>query len=162
MQDKFLEELGLQVDKPKVGGFGSTNDGNTSRRAFNDHAKFFEITGVDKDLIYNLKIILICLSCQLSLNLKSFEIFCFQTAKIITEKYPWCSMTATVKVLIHSRQIIGNVILPVGCFGEDAAESRHKVYKSDRLQHSRKSSRINNLYSIGHWTPQILFSRLLA
>jgi len=57
-------------------------------------------------------------------------------------------MTTVHKVLIHSRQIIENVVLPVGCFGEDAAESRHKVYKSDRLQHARKSSRINNLSDV--------------
>ena len=33
-------------------------------------------------------------------------------------------------------------ILPVGFFGEDAAESRNKYYKQDRLHHSRKSSRM--------------------
>lgn len=149
IQQYFWDELGLNVDKPKTGGFGSTNDGNTARRAFNEHVKFAKITGVDEELIFNLKIILICLSCQLPLNLSKFEAFCFQTAKICIEKYPWLPMTATVhKVLLHSRQIIESTVLPVGCFGEDAAESRHKLYKADRLFHARKSSRINNLADI--------------
>ena len=58
-------------------------------------------------------------------------------------------MTATVhKVLIHSKDIIENTVLPVGAFGETAAESRHKVYKADRLHHARKNSRTNNLADV--------------
>ena len=58
-------------------------------------------------------------------------------------------MTPTVhKVLIHSKQIMQNVVLPVGCFGEDAAECRNKIYKNDRLLHARNSSRVNNLTDV--------------
>ena len=43
-----------------------------------------------------------------------------------------------------------NTALPVGYFGEDAAESRNKIYKSDRLHHARKTSRIDNLFDVFH------------
>lgn len=149
IQKQFWEKLGLRVDMPKVGGCGNTNDGNTARRAFENHKLFSEITGIDENLVFRLKIILISLACQFPLNIEKFEIFCFETADIIMTKYPWLPMKPTVhKVLIHSRQIIENTVLPVGYFGEDAAESRHKIYKADRLHHARKSSRIKNIQDI--------------
>ena len=51
------------------------------------------------------------------------------------QKYLRLPMTATVhKVLLHSRQIIASAVL--------------KIYKSDRLFHARKSSRVNNLRNV--------------
>jgi len=38
--------MGLLVDMPKTGGSGSTNDGNTARRAFNSPKRFSKITGI--------------------------------------------------------------------------------------------------------------------
>ena len=46
--------MGLLVDIPKIGGSGSTNDGNTARRAFDNAKLFSEITGVDLELIERL------------------------------------------------------------------------------------------------------------
>lgn len=149
IQNAFWRELGLRVDMPKVGGFGSTNDGNTARRAFSSDVIFADITGVNHNLIFRLKVILICLSCNFPINPNKFETYCFQTAKMIQDLYRWLPMTSTVhKVLIHSKQVIENTILPIGVFGESAAESRHKIYKSDRLHHARKNSRTNNLLDV--------------
>lgn len=151
IQNEFWKELSLRVDVPKAGGCGSTNDGNTSRRAFTEYDKFSKILGVDTELIFRMRIILICLSCQFSLNLDKFEEYCFQTGQLYQSKYPWLPMTPTVhKVIVHSKQIMQNTALPVGYFGEDAAESRNKIYKSDRLHHARKTSRIDNLFDVFH------------
>ena len=50
-------------------------------------------------------------------------------------------MTATVhRVLLHSKDIIENTVLPVAFFGETTAESLHKVYTADRLHHTRQNS----------------------
>lgn len=47
-------------------------------------------------------------------------------------------MTPTVhKVLVHSKQIMENISHHAGYCGEDAAEARNKIYKSDRLSHTR-------------------------
>ena len=69
------------MDKPKVGGFGSTNDGNSSRRAFKNVKKFSEITNVDEELIKKFETFLICISSQYQINLDKFEKYCFDTAK---------------------------------------------------------------------------------
>lgn len=149
IQNEFWKELGLRVDIPKAGGSGSTNDGNTSRRAFAEHTIFSAITQVDQELIFRLKIILISLSCQFALDLEKFEKYCFETAEYYLSKYPWLPMTPTLhKVLIHSKQIMENTALPVGYFGEDAAEARNKIYKSDRLHHARRTSRIDNICDV--------------
>jgi len=58
-------------------------------------------------------------------------------------------MTATVhKIIVHSRQIMEITVLPVGCFGEEASESRNKVYKYDRLHHSRKHCRLHSFADV--------------
>jgi hypothetical protein len=51
IQKRFWEQMGLNIDKPKANGLGTTNDGNTSRRAFNQTEKFAEVTDVDEQLI---------------------------------------------------------------------------------------------------------------
>lgn len=53
IQENFNQQLGLLVDIPKA-NFGNTNDGNTSRRFFEEYDISAAITGVDKDLIYRL------------------------------------------------------------------------------------------------------------
>uniref|UniRef100_A0A0K8W2Q9 Uncharacterized protein n=2 Tax=Bactrocera latifrons TaxID=174628 RepID=A0A0K8W2Q9_BACLA len=103
-----------------------------------------------------MRIILVChvkyiIFCQFSLNLYKFEEYCFQTVLLYQIKYSWLPMTPTVhKVIVHSKQIMQNTPLPVGYFGEDAAESRNKIYKSDRLHHAHKTIRIDNLFDVFH------------
>ena len=50
IQRRFREELSLIVDAVKQ-GFGTTNTGNTARRAFEESAVFADITGVDEVLL---------------------------------------------------------------------------------------------------------------
>lgn len=47
IQAKFLSEMSLKVDFPKQ-GYGSTNDGNTARKFFENRVKSAEITGTKK------------------------------------------------------------------------------------------------------------------
>lgn len=149
LQRRFWEEMALHVDKPKTSGSGNTNDGNTARRAFAHAEQFAKITNIDINLIKSFKNILIALSCQQALNVERFENFCFKTAQLFMELYPWFPMPATVhKVLIHSRQILQHTVLPVGYFGEEASEARNKLYKRDRLFHARKTSRAHNLEDV--------------
>ncbi|KAH9638828.1 hypothetical protein HF086_012781 [Spodoptera exigua] len=49
--------MGLLVDVPKA-GFGTTSDGNTSRRFFADPETSFYITGINLDLIKRLRVML--------------------------------------------------------------------------------------------------------
>lgn len=45
MQRSFKNEMGLIIDKPRPGGSGTSNDGNTAKRFFRDAEKTSEITG---------------------------------------------------------------------------------------------------------------------
>lgn len=110
-QRMFWEKLSLKVDQPKQGGFGSSNVDNTARRAFNNYKAFSEITGVDIQLIFNMRTILICLSCLLPIDLEKYEQLCHTTAQIIVDKYPWLPMTATVhKILVHFKNILEQTV----------------------------------------------------
>ena len=49
IQQKFIVELGLQVNQPRSCGVGSSNNGNTARRFFDNAEKSAEITGYYKN-----------------------------------------------------------------------------------------------------------------
>eukprot|EP00733_Pompholyxophrys_punicea_P001452 Pompholyxophrys_punicea_v1_NODE_730_length_1385_cov_8.607062.p2 type:complete len:157 gc:universal NODE_730_length_1385_cov_8.607062:665-1135(+) len=67
LRKKNSDTTGLLIDVPKAGGSGNTNDGNTARRFFAEYEKISEITGLDKNILYNLGIfhpnIILWLSC---------------------------------------------------------------------------------------------------
>lgn len=149
VQSMLFQKLGLLVDKPRSNGSGTSNDGNTARRAFENIDCFAECLGIERQLLYRFKIILITLSCHLPINPNLFEEFCISTAKLYVSLYPWYPMTATThKILIHGGQIIQRSVLPVGMLGEEASEARNKHYKNFRSCHSRKHSRKVNLEDI--------------
>lgn len=146
IQNVLKEKLGLKVDMPKPGGCGTTNNGNTARRAFADPDLFADCLGLDKQLIRNLKTILIALSCHLPIDPIRFGELCTSTAEIYVKSYNWFYMSSTLhKILIHGSEIISNSVLPVGILGEEASEARNKSYKNFREFHCRKFSRAATL-----------------
>lgn len=58
IQSRFKTEIGLIVDKPRSGGCGNSNDGNTARRFFQNWEQSAQITGINRQAIYRCKIIL--------------------------------------------------------------------------------------------------------
>lgn len=96
-------------------GFGSSNDGNTARRFFEQEEISSEITGIDRMLIHRLSIILTALNTSKQLDAKKFHSYAIDTVKIIDEKYKWWPMSPTVhKVLIHGADVVSHAILPLG------------------------------------------------
>lgn len=141
IQTRFRNETGLLVDMPKA-NFGNTNDGNTSRRFFEDPKLSSDITGIDYELIYRLKVILETISCGFEINLEKYEKYAEETACLYVKLYPWHPMTPTLhKVLVHGSDIIKNALLPIGQLSEEAAEARNKHFRSYRQDYSRKFSR---------------------
>lgn len=51
IQEEFRSKLGLIIDKPRSGGSGNSNDGNTARTFFRNSDTAAEITGLKKELI---------------------------------------------------------------------------------------------------------------
>ncbi|KAE8741256.1 hypothetical protein FOCC_FOCC013211, partial [Frankliniella occidentalis] len=142
IQDSYRSETGLLVDCVKQ-GFGSTNDGNTARRFFDDPKTALRITGVDFRLIERLSLILNVLSCGAPLNIGVFRKFCWTTAKTYVRLYPWFYMPQAVhKILIHGADIIEAAPLSCGQLSEEAQESRNKEVRKYRELYTRKLNRV--------------------
>lgn len=138
---QFRAETGLLIDIPKP-GFGNTNDGNTARRFFADPALSSTITGIDQNLIYRCSIILKALNSNYPINSSLFGQYAFETAELYVNLYAWYPMPPTVhKILMHSKEVIEQFLIPIGQLGEDAQESRHKETKYYREHNTRKISR---------------------
>ena len=151
IKSKFREKLSLIVDQPKV-GFGNSNDGNTSRRAFENSAIFSEITGVDMEVIKRMHIVLITISSGYHIDSNQFEVYCTDTAKIIVNKYGWYIMPPSVhKILIHGCSISKQFDLPIAQYSEEAQESLNKQIRNVRLHHTTKISRINTMKDQMHY-----------
>lgn len=147
---RFKSEMGLLVDVVKQ-GYGSTNDGNTARRFFEDCDKSSEITGVDKQLIYRFSVVLQTLSSGYDINVKSFKTYALETAKLFVNLYPWFYMPASIhKILIHGADVIDSLILPIGQLSEDVQEARHKEYRYYREHNTRKMSRLQTNEDLMH------------
>ena len=126
IKSKFREKLNLIVDQPKV-GFGNSNNGNNSRKAFENSEIFSEITGVDIEVIKRMHIVLITISCGYHIDTDQFEVYCTDTAKIIVNKYGWYIMPPSVhKILIHGCSISKQFDLPIAQYSEEAQESLNK------------------------------------
>lgn len=87
-------------------GTGSTNDGNTSRKFFENYQEVSKITGFDEELLKRLYVVLQTLYCGKEIDVESFRKYSFETAKLFVEKYPWYYMPASVhKILMHGADI---------------------------------------------------------
>lgn len=143
VQAEFREKLGLIVDKPKSGGSGTSNDGNTARRFFSNSEISAKIIGIKKELIDRCWTILQCLNSGYNINKTKFNDFALETARQLVAEYPWYYMPASVhKTLIHGAHVIEHALLSIGELSEEAAEATNKYIKSYRRDHTRKMNRI--------------------
>ena len=138
IQKGFQQKMGLIVNYPKSGGSGTLNDGNTARKAFSIEDAFAEITGINKELIVKLHIILICISSGFEINISKFCSFCLETAKLYSCLYHWYYMPFCLyKILIHGAEVIESLSLPIGLLSEEAQEAKIKILKIYSEHHSR-------------------------
>lgn len=141
IQERFRLETGLLVDMPKT-NFGNTNDGNTSRRFFENPQLAADITGINYELIYRLKVILETISSGHIIDSQKYDCYAKDTAKLYVSLYGWHPMTPTMhKILTHGATIIEKALLPIGHLSEEAAEARNKHFRVYRENFSRKFSR---------------------
>lgn len=75
VQREFREKTGLLVDVVKV-GYGTTNDGNTARRFFEDPSLSVSITGLEKTLIEKLSVLLEVVTSNYEINVERFKNCC--------------------------------------------------------------------------------------
>ena len=141
MQDEFVKE-GLYIDMVKSGGNGgSTNDGNTARRFFEDPARAARITGVDEELIRRFSVILDAINSGFELDLEKLEAYCRETRELYVKLYSWFYMPSAVhKILFHLKDILAAGVCPAGEMSEECQESRHKDMRMYRRAFTRKIS----------------------
>ena len=106
IQEKFKQQLGIIVDKPKP-GYGNSNDGDSARRFFQNSEISAAITEVDKTLIQRFNLVLQTISCEFAVNIENFQNYCIETAKLYLNLYPWYNMPVCVhKILIHGSIVV--------------------------------------------------------
>lgn len=147
-------KLGLLVSIVKHGA-GTTNDGNTARRFFNDPSFSAKATGLDEALINRFRVILATMSSGVDIDVEKFRAYAKETALLYKKLYNWFYMPPSVhKILFHGADIIASFKLPIGLYSEEAQEARNKDFKRIRQNHTRKMSR--------HETNQDLIHGLLV
>lgn len=140
------EKMGLIVGRPRAGGAGTSNDGNSARRAFSEEKTFAEVTGVSEDLIRRLHIILQVMACGHQIDPHKFKGFCDETADLIVHLFEWYYMPVSVhKVLVHGPAVVEALPLPLGKLSEEAQEARNKDVRAYRLHNARKDSRLHTM-----------------
>ena len=94
---------------------------------------------------------LIVINTDHAIDVEAFKAYGFATAELWVEKYPWCYMPTTLHHLfIHAWESIRLSILPLSFFSEQSLESSNKFFKSDRLHHARKDSRLHTIQDQFH------------
>lgn len=150
IQLELKEKMGILVDIPTKGS-GNTNTGNTARIFFQHPILASTVTGVKVELIKRFGIILRTMACGYAVNIEAFRIYAWNTAELFVSEYPWFYMPPSVhKILIHGADIIEKVSLPIGMMSEEALEARNKDFRSYRLNHTRKNSRLNTMEDLIH------------
>ena len=143
---KMQEEFGLVVDTPRAGGSGTSNTGNTARRAFQEEQKFAEILEIDVELVHRIHVLLIAVNADIPLDEEAFRLYGRQTAQLWVSQYGKFYMPVSLhQLFIHGWESLRQSTLPITFFTEQSLESCNKAFKSDRLHHSRRDSRLNTM-----------------
>ena len=142
----FKDKLGLNVDCARAGGAGNSNTGNVARRAFQNEEIFSEITGVSKDLIHRIHVMLIVINVNYAIREEAFREYGIKTAEMWVSLYEWCYMPVNLhQLFFHAWESIRLSSLPVSFFSEQSLESCNKTFKKDREHHARKDSRLHTI-----------------
>ena len=143
---RMQDEFGLLVDCPRAGGSGTSNTGNTARRAFQNSAKFAEILQVDPDLVHRLHVLLVAINASVSLDPEAFRLYARETAELWIRLYPNFYMPVSIhQIFIHGWESLAHSPLPDSFYTEQSLESTNKTFKHDRLHHSRRDSRLHTI-----------------
>lgn len=169
MADQLEACFGMNINRPKIGGSGSSNTGNTARRLLSDPARFSEVLGIDEKLVKNLRLI----SC---LALSNRQIDGNKVAKLYLEleqqifneftfvkKLPPCIhkyghladfVTRLVNKDSKSKEYSDIFIIkkfqpfPMNFVDEQSGERCHKIYKFVRPHLARQTTPEENMYDL--------------
>ena len=142
----FKAKFGMSIYEPKDGGKGTTNDGNTARRALDEPEWFSEVTGVPVEIIKRANNIWICLRSGLPIDPQKFDRYARDTEAMWKAEFPWFPLPPAVhKVWVHGSEVfeVFPITIRSGLLSEEAAEASNKDVKAIQLDHSRQISMID-------------------
>ena len=119
--------MGLLSNQPRPDESGSSNDGNTTRRFFENTALSSHITGVSEELTTKFTRILRAISNGYSINVEVFNEYALYIAEIYLNLYSWFYMPPSIhKILIQREKVVESAILPIGMISEEMQQARNK------------------------------------
>ena len=128
--------LGINVDVPKSGGSGNSNNCNTARKFFRGYQMSAEILGVDEELMKRFYKTLCIPSSNEEVDPKKLHHYNLETARQYTILYNWYHMPQAVHMMLaHSHQVVHIKVISVGSLSEKPQKSFNKVFKHNREHH---------------------------
>lgn len=147
IQDQFKDQLNLLIDIPLSGG-GTSNNGNTARKFFREHAITSEITDVPEELIERYHTIISVLCGSKLLDPVKLREYNTETANLLRTTYPNKNFTPTIhKILYHSTEVVeyfNQFNIPEGMMSEEPLEASHKNIRNNRYDFARKMNKTVN------------------
>lgn len=134
---------GLNIFQPRDGGRGTSNDGNTAKRAFEDPQFFADQVGVSVQLIEGLHNIWIALACSLPICADKFQRYCDWVKRLYEADCGWYTMPPTLhKILHHGAEMIRLFpkTLASGAFNEEPQEATNRDVRDWQVEHARQRS----------------------
>ena len=149
IHDEFREKKGLAIDE--IRDCGTSMDGNTARRAFQDPEFLSKLCGVPTELVRGIYVIWIALSCEKKINPRKLGEFSKKIKSIWDEHCHWYKIPSTVhKILVHAEYILELLppSLTCGHLSEEPSEHMGKDIKNWQVSHARQSSRVNRIRDV--------------
>lgn len=87
IKNRFHSEMGLRVGII-IQEKGTTHDGNTARRFFENSTKSADISGINELIISRCAVILKTLSCGYAVNVNAFKDYALDTTRLYVKEYP--------------------------------------------------------------------------
>ena len=88
-----------------------------ARRFFQQYSVSANIMNIDADIMKRLHTTLATMSYGYDVNSSKFKTFCWETASLYVDLYPWYPMIQTLhRILIHGYEVIELFTLPLGMF----------------------------------------------
>ncbi|XP_065089025.1 uncharacterized protein LOC135710388 [Ochlerotatus camptorhynchus] len=150
--DELEREYGMNINRPKIGGSGSCNNGNMAHHLLAEPGKFAKIIGVHKDLVENLRLIsCLALSSRVLDPTKVMELYNTLEKQIFNEFPYLMKLPPSIHKYMHLANFIEKLIsldlIPytMNFVDEQSGERCHKVYKFIRPHLARKTSPEENL-----------------
>ncbi|KAJ8682904.1 hypothetical protein QAD02_018696 [Eretmocerus hayati] len=152
LQSSIKKHLkGLTIDVVKT-GYGTSNDGNTSRRFFENPQETARVLGINERLVEMYKVFLEAINCTKQIDPVKMKKFSEEVMALYVSEYSWYPMPPSVhKAFMHGWQIVERTSVPVGTLSEEAQEATNKVVKRARLENSRCYDRQSSNEDVLHY-----------